>query len=69
MTTKKQRRAQVAAKTAERREADRLLNLELLRIAREKRERSKYEAERSTKKRKAKAPIPENLTKSMASIG
>jgi hypothetical protein len=67
MTTKKQRRAQVAAKTAERREADRLLNLELLRIAREKRERSKYEAERSTKKRKA--PIPENLTKSMASIG
>jgi hypothetical protein len=52
VTTKKQRRQQVAERTAARKEADRLHGLEMQRIDREKRQQKAYDAERAEKSKK-----------------
>lgn len=73
MTTKKQRRERVAAKTAAEREALRLENLKALKLSKDRAEQRKFEAERAEKKAVAAAkikeiadakqaePLPENL--------
>lgn len=54
MTTKKQRREQVAAKRARYDAESRRMGLEALRVEREKREQSLQDADREAKTRKAK---------------
>jgi hypothetical protein len=51
VTTKKQRRQQVAERTAARKEADRLHGLEMQRLDHQKREQKKFDAERAERKK------------------
>lgn len=79
MTTKKQRRAHVAAKTSAERESLRQENLALLKRSKDREEQRRWEAERAAKKREASAkikamaekrdePLPENLAESFAAL-
>lgn len=57
MTTKKQRREQTAAKTAKRRENDRLVQQQALERSRDKQEQARWERQRAANQKKAKEQI------------
>lgn len=57
MTTKKQRRANVAAKTQKAREIEKALNLELLARSKNRHEQKRFDHERAERSKRAKEAI------------
>lgn len=70
MTTKKQRRDNVAAKTEKRRESERRENAEILRRSKDRAEQARFEKEREENKKKASAKIAQvHFAQRKAGIG